>query len=183
MRGRIRKPAVEVVATAPRPSTQAWVRTPRSGHLAGRRSRDTAPEILLRQALHALGARFRLHNRLARGCTPDLLLPSWSLAIFVDGDFWHGCPKHGRFNFQGPNRALWEEKLARNAARDANATRIARDLGWTVVRLWECEVMSDVQAAARHALSKSPCRTLGWKGDVEDGVPTPTAAGGPVRPS
>src|SRR4051794_37476817 len=72
----------------------AWVKTDRSRALSGRRSKDTAPEVALRKALHAAGARFRLHRRIVKGCTPDLVLPGRAVAVFVDGDFWHGCPVH-----------------------------------------------------------------------------------------
>jgi DNA mismatch endonuclease (patch repair protein) len=71
-----------------------WVATTEGRHLSGRRAKDTEPELLLRRALHAAGARFRLHRRLAKGCTPDLVLLGRRIAVFVDGDFWHGCPVH-----------------------------------------------------------------------------------------
>lgn len=124
-------------------------------HLAGRVSKNTVPELLLRKALHAAGARFRLHPRVARGCTPDLVLPRHGVAVFVDGDFFHGCPEHGRKEFSGPNAALWEEKLARNHERDERSTRLAQEAGWTVVRLWECRVRKDPAACAQSVLSHS----------------------------
>ena len=79
--------------------------TTRAGaHLAGRRKVNTTPEVLLRQAVHAAGGRFRLHRRIAKGCTPDFVLPSRRVAVFVDGCFWHGCPEHGRKTpWTGPN--------------------------------------------------------------------------------
>jgi DNA mismatch endonuclease, patch repair protein len=135
------------------PMPDQWVSTQSSGQLRGRRSRDTQPELLLRRALHAAGARFRLHRQLARGCTPDLVLPARRVAVFVDGDFWHGCPLHGRKGFQGPNAALWEAKMARNRERDARSTRLAQEAGWVVVRLWECEVRQDPAQAVRRVLT------------------------------
>jgi len=72
----------------------------------------------------------------------------------VDGDFWHGCPKHGRSGrFNGPNALLWEAKIARNQARDVRATQTAHGMGWVVVRLWECEIRSDPYAAALRVLA------------------------------
>jgi DNA mismatch endonuclease (patch repair protein) len=113
----------------------------------------TQPELVLRRALHACGARFRLHRRLAPGCTPDLVLPGRRIAVFVDGDYWHSCPAHGRATpFTGPNAALWQEKLARNRLRDRVSTEAARAAGWTVVRVWECTVRADPVAAARAVL-------------------------------
>lgn len=124
---------------------EKWVSTPQGRHLKGRRSQDTEPELRLRHVLHARGGRYRLHTRLAKGCTPDLVLPSRRLAVFVDGCWWHSCPVHGRKTaFTGPNAELWTAKMARIRERDARAGQIARDQGWTVCRLWECEIHADV---------------------------------------
>jgi DNA mismatch endonuclease, patch repair protein len=108
--------------------------------------------VALRRALHALGARFRVQRRLARGCTPDVVLPRRGLAVFVDGCFWHGCPVHGRTEWSGPNASLWEEKMLLNRARDSASTVTAESLGWTVVRVWECEVRADAAGAAQRVL-------------------------------
>lgn len=136
---------------------QEWVSTTTSGHLRGRRSKDTEPELMLRKTLHAAGLRFRLHRKIAPACTPDIVFPGKKVAVFVDGDFWHGCPKHNRAdNFRGPNAELWREKINKTRERDAKATVLARQSGWTVVRVWECEIRSDVATAAQritHALS------------------------------
>lgn len=73
--------------------------------------------------------------------------------MFVDGDYWHSCPAHGRKTpFTGPNAALWEEKMVRNRERDIVSTKLAQDAGWTVVRVWECAVRSDATGAARRVL-------------------------------
>ena len=75
------------------------------------------------------------------------------LAVFVDGCWWHSCPVHGRKTpFTGPNAALWEAKMARNRERDLYSTTTAQSLGWTVVRVWECEINADSEAAARRVL-------------------------------
>lgn len=130
-----------------------WVSTTSGRHLRGRRKESTEPELLLRKALHAQGARFRVHRTLARGCTPDVVLSGRRIAVFVDGDYWHGCPEHGRkVPFSGPNAKLWTEKMRRNAERDERSTTLARDAGWTVVRLWECTIREDAVACARAAL-------------------------------
>jgi DNA mismatch endonuclease, patch repair protein len=128
---------------------EAWVSTDEGQHLVGRKKTNTKPELALRRAVHAAGGRFRLHPRLARGCTPDFTMPSRRIAVFVDGCFWHGCPEHGRRTpWTGPNAQLWQNKLAGNAERDARSTAIAEGLGWSVVRVWECEVRIDAAALA-----------------------------------
>lgn len=138
---------------------ERWIATQHSAGLSGRRSKDTQPELLLRRALHAAGARFRLHRRLTRGCTPDIVLPGRRLAVFVDGDFWHGCPKHRpNRDPRGPNREMWRAKFEATKARDERATVLAQEAGWTVVRVWECEVREDPVATAHRVLAAATPR-------------------------
>lgn len=133
---------------------ERWVSTERGGHLAGRRKVNTAPEVLLRKAVHSAGGRFRLHRQIAKGCTPDFVLSSRHIAVFVDGCFWHGCPEHGRKTpWTGPNAELWAAKMRRNSERDQRSTRLAHEHGWTVVRVWECQVRRDAVAVARQVLN------------------------------
>ena len=135
---------------------ERWVSTKEGRHLAGRTKVDTAPEVALRRAIHAAGGRFRLHRQIARGCTPDLVIPSRHLAVFVDGCFWHGCPEHGRkAPWTGPNAELWSAKLRRNAERDQTSTRLAQQHGWAVLRIWECEVRRDAASVANAILAVS----------------------------
>ncbi|CAM5466959.1 Very short patch repair endonuclease OS=Streptomyces aurantiogriseus OX=66870 GN=GCM10010251_22540 PE=3 SV=1 [Streptomyces aurantiogriseus] len=126
-----------------------WIPTEKGEHLRGRRVRDTAPEIALRRALHGMGYRFRLHRRVAPRCTADVVLPRYGVAVFVDGCFWHGCPDHSPEEFRGPNASLWQQKIETNRERDRRNTAAATAAGWTVVRVWECEVRRDVDSAAR----------------------------------
>ncbi|MET8218815.1 very short patch repair endonuclease [Streptomyces hirsutus] len=125
-----------------------WVRTEKSEHLRGRRARDTAPEVALRKAVHRLGLRFRLQRRVATRCTADFVLPRYGVAVFVGGCFWHDCPTHGPKVFRGPNASLWRNKIEANKARDLRNTEAAEAAGWTVVRIWECEIRTDVEQAA-----------------------------------
>ena len=101
------------------------------------KSRDTAPEMLVRQLLHSMGYRYRLHRKDLPG-RPDVALLSRRKAIFVHGCFWHGhvCPK-GRL----PKSRLdyWEPKLAENRERDRKKEEQLRSLGWSVLVIWECE--------------------------------------------
>lgn len=131
-----------------------WVSTEAGRHLAGRPKTGTAPEVELRRALHAAGARFRLHRHIDKGCTPDIVLPSRRIAVFVDGCFWHGCPQHGRKKaWTGPNAALWEDKMRRNAERDQRSSLLAEELGWIVERLWECVIREDPRGVADKILA------------------------------
>jgi DNA mismatch endonuclease (patch repair protein) len=69
---------------------------------------------------------------------PDFIFPKLKLAIFVDGCFWHGCPKHE--TKPKNNRTFWKNKFARNKARDVLVTRMLRRAGWRVLRVWEHEL-------------------------------------------
>lgn len=133
---------------------ERWVSTEKGRHLGGRRKTSTSPELLLRKAIHAAGGRFRLHPQIAKGCTPDFVLPSRRVAVFVDGCFWHGCPEHGRKTpWTGPNAELWAEKMRRNHERDQRSTQLAEERGWTVLRVWECEVRRNADQVAQRVLS------------------------------
>jgi DNA mismatch endonuclease (patch repair protein) len=130
-------------------SGSAWISTDEGAHLRGRRTRNTQPEVELRRAVHALGLRFRLHRRVVARCTPDFVLPRRRVAVFVDGCFWHGCPDHSPAEFKGPNAEKWREKLDKNQERDRRNDALLADAGWSVLRVWECEVRHDAAAAAK----------------------------------
>src|ERR1044071_1103169 len=70
---------------------------------------------------------------------PDFIFRRQRLAVFVDGCFWHGCPRHGRN--PGTNVDYWSPKLARNKARDKAVSRVLRKEGWRVIRLWEHDLL------------------------------------------
>ena len=67
---------------------------------------------------------------------PDFVFRGARLAVFVDGCFWHACPRHA--TMPRNNRAFWKAKLTRNVARDREVTRTLRKAGWRVLRVWEC---------------------------------------------
>jgi DNA mismatch endonuclease (patch repair protein) len=102
------------------------------------RSKNTTPEIAVRRAAHAVGLRFRLHRRDLPG-TPDLVLPRWRVALFVNGCFWHSHANCRRARIPKSNAQYWIPKLIRNKRRDADNARALRKLGWRCVRIWECE--------------------------------------------
>ena len=66
---------------------------------------------------------------------PDFVFPRARIAVFVDGCFWHGCPRHGEI--PADNRNFWKEKIARNIRRDNLVTRKLRIMGWHVFRVWQ----------------------------------------------
>lgn len=114
------------------------------------RSRDTRAEVLLRKELWRRGLRYRLHVANLPG-KPDIVFRRMRVAVFCDGDFWHGRRWHQRQDklSRGTNAPYWTAKIAANIARDRRNTRALRKTGWVVVRLWETDVLRDVQRAAR----------------------------------
>jgi DNA mismatch endonuclease (patch repair protein) len=118
------------------------------------RAKDTKPEMVLRRAVHARGGRFRLHPRDVPGC-PDLVVRSRKVAVFVDGDLWHGNPaewkRRGRASLAEmfPTRTeWWVEKIERNIARDRSVDDILHEAGWKVVRLWASDVLAEPDQSA-----------------------------------
>jgi DNA mismatch endonuclease (patch repair protein) len=107
--------------------------------MSAARRRDTAAEVALRGELHARGLRYRVTFPVPgqRRRTIDVAFTRAKVAVFVDGCFWHGCPEHG--TRPRSNSEWWTTKLAANRARDRDTERLLRDLGWTVVRVWEHE--------------------------------------------
>lgn len=108
----------------------------RSRMMSGIRGRDTAPEMVLRRGLHALGFRFRLHVRELPG-RPDIVFPRRHAALFAHGCFWHGhdCPL---FKLPGTRREFWQTKIETNRTRDAAAEATLLNAGWRVGTIWEC---------------------------------------------
>jgi DNA mismatch endonuclease (patch repair protein) len=88
--------------------------------------------------------------------SPDFVFRAAKVAVFVDGCFWHGCPRHG--TMPRGNRAFWKAKLTRNAARDREVTRALRKAGWRVVRVWECALARKRARAEKGARDDGPRR-------------------------
>ncbi|NHN91653.1 very short patch repair endonuclease [Acetobacter sicerae] len=108
----------------------------RSRMMSGIRGKDTKPEMVLRQGLHALGFRFRLHDRKLPG-TPDLVFPKYHAVILVHGCFWHGHDCH-LFRLPGSRTEFWRTKIDRNRAVDVRTQLALRNAGWRVGTVWEC---------------------------------------------
>lgn len=99
---------------------------------------NTAPEIIVRQVLHALGLRFRLHRRDLPG-SPDVVLPRFRTVIFVHGCFWHRHPDCRYTTTPKTRREYWLPKFAANIERDLRKEAQLQALGWQVLLVWECE--------------------------------------------
>ncbi|NKB67711.1 MAG: DNA mismatch endonuclease Vsr [Candidatus Latescibacteria bacterium] len=104
------------------------------------KGKDTSLERRVRAALHRRGWRFRKHIQSLPG-RPDVVFPARKVAVFLDGDFWHGY----RFPLWSQRLPpFWQAKIARNRQRDRRNFRRLRAMGWKVVRIWEHEVQRDL---------------------------------------
>ncbi len=101
--------------------------------------KNTKPEILLRSLLHREGFRFRLHDKRLPG-KPDIVLPRYRTAIFVNGCFWHRH-KDCKFSYTPKSRKeFWLTKLEGTVKRDRKKQEALTNMGWQVIVVWECEL-------------------------------------------
>jgi DNA mismatch endonuclease (patch repair protein) len=98
--------------------------------------RDTPCELALRSAVHRMGLRFRVDWPLpGTRRRADLAFVSAKVIVFVDGCFWHGCPKHA--TWPRANADWWRAKIETNMRRDRDTDTLLKAGGWIVLRFWE----------------------------------------------
>ena len=111
----------------------------RSRCMSAVKGKDTKPEMIVRKYLFSKGLRFRLHVRSLPG-NPDIVLPKYKTVVFINGCFWHGNEGCKYYRLPKSNVEFWEFKITNNKNRDIlNEIRL-KDIGWHVVRIWECEI-------------------------------------------
>lgn len=138
----------------------------RSRNMAAIRGRNTSPELKVRSLLHSLGFRFRLHRRDLPG-SPDIVLPRHRTIVFVHGCFWHrhsGC----RYSTNPKTRAdFWAGKFEQNVDRDHRQQQQLREMGWSVIVVWECELRDLPSLTARLAqIGRSSGESRPDQGDI-----------------
>jgi DNA mismatch endonuclease (patch repair protein) len=118
------------------------------------RKKDTKPEVVLRKVLWARGYRYRKDVAALRG-RPDVVFAGAKVAVFCDGDFWHGRDwrKRRRKLERGHNPEYWIAKIKRNMERDRKNTRELEKAGWLVLRFWETDILRDPEAVADQAIA------------------------------
>ena len=104
------------------------------------RSVNTKPEVALRRALWRRGFRYRVNVKNLPG-SPDIVLPKHRTVVFVHGCFWHGHNGCKEFTVPKTNTEFWVKKVARNQERDQEVWRKLEAKGWSVVIVWECELV------------------------------------------
>lgn len=127
--------------------TDVFTKEKRSAVMSRIRGRgNERTEVALAKLLRGAGIKgWRRHVSILG--KPDFLFRKERVVIFVDGCFWHGCPKHS--NTPVNNRDFWLKKLTRNKDRDANITRTLRQRGWCVVRIWEHDLKQGARVVRR----------------------------------
>ena len=111
------------------------------------RGKGTSIERMLSHALWHRGLRFRKNSRYVYG-HPDISVKKYRIAIFCDGDFWHGYDWENRQNTIKSNREYWIPKIERNMQKDIEVNHILQSKGWTVIRVWEHEIRDDLPDTA-----------------------------------
>jgi DNA mismatch endonuclease (patch repair protein) len=129
-------------------------RTPDITHkiMSSVKSKNTRPELALRRALWARGLRYRVNVKSLKG-KPDVVFTKAKVAVFCDGDFWHGhnWAVRGLSSLEEELRGysqFWRDKILRNVRRDGENTAVLEAEGWTVIRIWESEIKADVSKCA-----------------------------------
>lgn len=114
------------------------------------KSEDTEPELTVRKALWHRGYRYRKHYTEVAG-SPDLAFPALKLAVFIDGDFWHGnaWKVRGYESLEDmfpSNTEWWVNKIQENMRRDEKVNATLEEAGWTVLRFWTSKVKDDPES-------------------------------------
>lgn len=115
--------------------------TPEQRHrcMSNIHSRNTKPEIQVRKELFRLGFRYRVNVKNLYG-HPDIVLPKFKTAIFVNGCFWHGHENCKKSNIPKTNTDFWKDKIIYNQKRDKDNISKLQGEGWNVIVVWECEL-------------------------------------------
>src|SRR5258708_406007 len=101
--------------------------------------KDGSLEVAIRSELHKRGYRFRKHVKTLPGC-PDAVFPKEKIAVFIDGDFWHG---YRLATWEHKLNDFWKQKIRTNRERDQKNFRRLRRMGWQVIRIWQHEILDD----------------------------------------
>lgn len=113
------------------------------------KQKDTDLELMVRSRLRKLGYKFKTNVRNLPG-RPDIVFPNAKVAVFIDGDFWHGF----RFPaWEHKLRRFWRRKIAMNRLRDRRNFRKFRAMHWQVIRIWQHQIKADLDTCLRRISS------------------------------
>lgn len=113
------------------------------------KGKDTGPEMRVRSELHKRGFRFRKHLKELPG-NPDVVFTKAKIAVFIDGDFWHGY----KFpTWEHKVSDFWKTKISKTRERDTKNHQRLREMGWTVIRLWQHDLKRDFEGSIEKIVS------------------------------
>ena len=143
---------IKRMADSPISEIQSIVPIARHNIMAAIKSRNTKPELLLRHTLWQSGLRYRVNYKKLPG-KPDIIIKKYKLAIFVDGEFWHGKDwliKQERIHTR---REFWIAKIERNMQRDQEVNAQLNAMGYQVFRYWESDLQKNIGSYLRQILN------------------------------
>jgi DNA mismatch endonuclease, patch repair protein len=121
------------------------------------RSKDTKPEIILRKALWKKGFRYRKNYKFVPG-TPDIVFMKKKIAIFCDGEFFHGYKWEENKKRIKSNKIYWINKIENNIIKDKKNNRLLRKNGWSVLRIWNKEILFNLEICLNKIKRKNEIR-------------------------
>ena len=147
------------------------------------RSRNTKPELKVRQWLWRHGYRYRLNVKSVPG-KPDIVMRKYRTAIFVNGCFWHGHKGCDKFRMPQTNQEFWVNKIRRNQERDQKNYQLLQENGWQVIVIWECQLtpkrieqtMNEVELLLNEKLLSLYSKHTPFYYNTEEEQPLPMAA-------
>ena len=122
------------------PEKRSWV-------MSRIRGTNTKIDLAMKKALSDMGVKFEMYPKMFGN--PDFIIPKEKIAIFCDGDFWHGYKYHDR---KKPVKKFWRDKIEGNMARDRRISRKLRREGWSVLRFWEHDIMKNPEKYKRRII-------------------------------
>ena len=128
----------------------------RSWNMSRIKGKDTKIEVSVRKYLFAKGFRFRKNDKRYPG-KPDVVLPQYKTAIFVNGCFWHRHPGCKDATVPKTRTEFWIEKLNKNVANDEKNIRLLTDDGWLVIVVWECELEKNFEEIMEKTIKRITC--------------------------
>lgn len=140
----------------------------RSYNMSCVKSKNTKPEIWVRKYLFACGFRYRINVKKLPG-TPDIVLPKYKTAIFVNGCFWHGHKNCRYFVIPKTRTEWWLDKINRNIDRDQANILALKKSGWRVITIWECQLKPAIRDDTLLNLSKIILIKFSTEGKVVQG--------------
>lgn len=119
------------------------------------RNKNTKAEVMLRRALWHQGVRYRKNYSVLPG-KPDIAITRCHIAIFVDGDYWHGRNLAELEKKDIHNKEFWIQKLSGNVERDKQVNDMLTEMGWIVLRFWETDIKHDLSSIVEKIMSFVP---------------------------